>query len=220
MSLTLFGAPLSPFVRKTALCLLEKSLDYQQEMVSPSDPPEGFREISPLGRIPALKDNDLALADSSVICQYLEEKYPHTTPLYGANAEQRAIIRWLEKYADYELAALCTTGVLVNRVFLPLHGKEPDEAKISEIMHKKLPPLLDYLEATLADNTYFVGNALSMADLAIGSQLLSLEQGKESIDANRWPKLAAHFQRIKARPSVQGLQVGEHRILEKLGVAL
>ncbi|WBH40933.1 Stringent starvation protein A-like protein [Pseudomonas aeruginosa] len=83
MSLTLYGAPLSPFVRKVRLLLAEKGLDYQLEAIAPFGQPAWYREISPLGRIPALRDGDLALADSSVICQYLEERYPEPPNLQG-----------------------------------------------------------------------------------------------------------------------------------------
>lgn len=103
MSLTLYGAPLSPFVRKVRLLLAEKGLDYQLEAIAPFGQPAWYREISPLGRIPALRDGDLALADSSVICQYLEERYPEP-PNLRATPRQPRSVRWLEKYADYEIA--------------------------------------------------------------------------------------------------------------------
>nr|MBP8203491.1 glutathione S-transferase family protein [Pseudomonas sp.] len=99
MSLIVYGAPLSPYVRKLRLFLAEKGLDYQLEIIMPfGQQPEWYRELSPLGRIPALKDGDFTLADSSVICHYLEEKHPELPPLYGSTPEQRAKISWLEKY--------------------------------------------------------------------------------------------------------------------------
>ncbi len=97
MSVTLYGVPLSPFVRKVRLCLQEKGLDYQLETVMPFTPPDWYYAINPLGRIPALKDGDCTLADSSVICQYLEEVYPATPTLYGDSAQARGQVRWLEK---------------------------------------------------------------------------------------------------------------------------
>ncbi|VFT05213.1 glutathione S-transferase [Pseudomonas aeruginosa] len=48
MSLTLYGAPLSPFVRKVRLLLAEKGLDYQLEAIAPFGQPAWYREISPL----------------------------------------------------------------------------------------------------------------------------------------------------------------------------
>ena len=97
MSLILYGATLSPFVRKVRLLLAEKGLDYQLEIVAPFNQPDWFMEISPLGRIPALRDGELTLADSGVIAQYLEEQYPEAPALYGRDAVERARIRWLEK---------------------------------------------------------------------------------------------------------------------------
>jgi len=76
MALTVLGGGVSPFVRKVRVVLAEKGLDYQHENVNPFGPPEGWREISPLGRIPAFKDGDKVINDSSVICAYLERRFP------------------------------------------------------------------------------------------------------------------------------------------------
>ncbi|WP_061237924.1 glutathione S-transferase family protein [Ectopseudomonas composti] len=217
MSLTVYGAPLSPFVRKLCLCLIEKGLDYELEVVMPFGQPDWFRELNPLGRIPAFRDGDLTLADSSVICQYLEDRHPERKPLYGADAEQRAKVRWLEKYADYELAPLCTFSVFRNRVLKATMGQPCDEEKVQQTLRDKLPSHFDYLEATLGDKPYFLGDQLSMADLALASQLINMEHGGETLDASRWPALAAHYERVKARPSIQQVLPRELRTLEKIG---
>ncbi|NWL81069.1 glutathione S-transferase family protein [Pseudomonas taiwanensis] len=216
MSLTLFGAPLSPFVRKVRLYLLEKGLDYQLEVVSPFSQPSWFRELSPLGRIPALRDGDMTLADSSVICQYLEEKHPELSPLYGRDAGERARVRWLEKYSDYELAPLATFGVFRNRTLKPSMGRACDEATVQAALVDKLPPHFDYLERTLGNAEYLVGEQLTMADLAFVTQLVNMEHGGERLDADRWPRLAAHYERLVARDSVQAVLPGELKILAKL----
>ncbi|MFI8747621.1 glutathione S-transferase family protein [Pseudomonas sp. NPDC077186] len=217
MSLTVYGAPLSPFVRKLCLCLLEKGLDYQLEIVTPFGQPDWYRELNPLGRIPAFRDGELTLADSSVICQYLEERYPERLALYGEGAAQRAQVRWLEKYADYELAPQCTFGVFRNRTLKPSLGQPCDEAKVQAALHDKLPGHFDYLEGVLGKAEFFVGERLSMADLALACQLINMQHGGETLDAARWPHLAAHYARIKARASVQQLLPRELRTLEKIG---
>ena len=216
MSLIVYGAPLSPFVRKLRLFLAEKGLEYQLEIITPFGQPEWYRELSPLGRIPALKDDDFALADSSVICHYLEEKYPDLEALYGSTPAQRARINWLEKYADYELAPLTTFAVFRNRVLKPTMQQPCDEAAVQSALHDKLPAHFDYLEKTLGNADSFVDNRLSMADLAISCQLINLEHGGERVDGQRWPQLAALLERIKARPSVQAVLPGEQRTLAKL----
>ena len=76
----LYARP-SPFVRKVRAYLALKGIDYALEPVNPFDPPAGYRDISPLGKIPAWRDDDVTLADSSVILLYLERRHP-APPLY------------------------------------------------------------------------------------------------------------------------------------------
>src|SRR5215813_8170252 len=80
MTLTIYGSTVSPFVRKVRVVMAEKGLQYSIDPVSPFRAPPDFRDISPLGRIPAFRDTDLPepnhLSDSSVICDYVEHKYP------------------------------------------------------------------------------------------------------------------------------------------------
>ncbi|MDX1723007.1 MAG: glutathione S-transferase family protein [Pseudomonas sp.] len=215
MSLTVYGAPLSPFVRKVRLFLAEKDLEYSLENILPFGQPAWFRDLSPLGRIPALKDGDFSLADSSVICQYLEDNYPEH-PLLGRNAEQRARVRWLEKYSDYELAPLCTFSVFRNRALKPSMGQPCDEAAVQSTLTEKLPAHFDYLEQTLGTAEYFVGDSLTLADLAFACQMINMEHGGEQLDAQRWPNLAALYRRVNARPSVQALLPSEQKVLAKM----
>jgi glutathione S-transferase len=216
MSLTVYGAPLSPFVRKVRLFLAEKALDYQLEIILPfGTQPDWYRDLSPLGRIPALKDGDFTLADSSVICQYLDEKYPQAS-LLGQNSEQRAQVRWLEKYADYELAPLCTFTVFRNRALKPSMGQSCDEAAVQKALHEQSPVHFDYLENTLGTAEYLVGDSLTLADLALACQLINMQHGGEQVDAQRWPNLSAHFTRVSARASVQSVLPGEQKMLAKM----
>lgn len=216
MSMILYGAPLSPFVRKVRLLLAEKGLDHQLEVIDPFKQPDWFAEISPLRRIPAFRDGDLSLADSSVIAQYVEEQYPQAPALYGDTATVRANIRWLEKYADYELAPLTTFGVFANRVLNPMMGKPCNEDVVEQILATKLPKHFNYLEKALGDAEYFVGDRLSIADLAFACQIANLQHGGESIDGARWPRLAALYERLCKRPSLQGVLPDERTLLAKL----
>jgi len=216
MSLIIYGAPLSPFVRKVRLFLAEKNLDYQLKIILPFGQPDWYQELSPLGRIPAMKDGDFTLADSSVICQYLDDKYKDRTTLLGQSAEQRAQVRWLEKYADYELAPLCTFSVFRNRILKPSMGQSCDEKAVQEALHEKLPAHFDYLEQTLGSAEYLVGDSLTLADLALACQLINMQHGNEQLDAQRWPNLSAHYARIKARASMETVLPGEMKMLAKL----
>ncbi len=216
MSRILYGAPLSPFVRKVRLCLAKKALDHELEVVLPFTPPAWFFDISPLGRIPAFRDGEFTLADSAVICQYLEDAYPATLRLYGQDARQAARIRWLEKYADYEIAPLATFTVFGQRLLKPAMGQASDEVAVRHALDDQLPRHLDYLERELGTEAFFVGDSLSLADLALACQWVNLQYGGEQLDASRWPGLWQHHQRICALPAVQAVLQSEQWVLQKL----
>ncbi len=216
MSLIVYGAALSPFVRKVRGCLLEKKLDYRMELILPRNQPDWYFKINPLGRIPALRDGDFDICDSSVICSYLEQKYPQTAALCGNSPEELAEFRWFEKYADYEVAPLATFTVFFNRTLAKSMGLPCDEAAVQKAL-AKLVTHFDYLEQQLAENDYFVAQRFTLADLAIVTQWVNFSYGHEELDAARWPKLAAHKQRILQRESLQTLLADEAKMLARLG---
>src|ERR1700744_4095872 len=113
-TLTVIGNYISPYVRKVLVCMELKGLAYEIDPITPFVGDDRFTALNPLRRVPVLLDGDLVLNDSSVICQYLEDKYPAPS-LYPADIVQRAKARWLEEYADTRLA-----DVLVWRLFYQL----------------------------------------------------------------------------------------------------
>lgn len=215
MSLILYGASLSPFVRKVRTSLLEKKLDYSMEMIIPRNQPDWYYQINPLGRIPALRDGEFEICDSAVICAYLDEKYPDTPALCGNTIEEKARIRWFEKYGDYELAPLATFTVFFNRALAKSMGLPSDEDAVQKALIK-LVTHFDYLEQQLADNDYFVGNRFTLADIAIVTQWVNLSYGQEPLNADKWPKLVAHQQRVLARESLQVLKEDETKMLARI----
>jgi glutathione S-transferase len=70
------GSYLSPYVRKVLVCLHIKRVPYEIDPIVPFYGDEKFTVVSPLRRVPVFIDGDMTLADSTVICEYLEEKYP------------------------------------------------------------------------------------------------------------------------------------------------
>lgn len=216
MGLILYGASLSPFVRKVRACLLEKQLDYSMELILPRNQPDWYYQINPLGRIPALRDGDFDICDSAVICGYLDAQYPTALTLCGETAEEVARIRWLEKYADYEVAPLATFTVFFNRVLTKSMGLPCDEAAVATALGK-LVAHFDYLEQQLGGNDYFVGHRFTLADIAIVTQWVNFSYAKEQLDATRWPKLVAHQARVLQRQSLQSLLADEAKMLARLG---
>ena len=215
MKLKLLGAPLSPFVRKAILTLKLKELPYELTPVLPFNFPDWFVELNPLKRIPVLTANDTPIADSSVICQFLDT-LSDTTRLIPDNPLDAARVRWFEKYADYELAPHLTFTIFRNRFLLPSLGKPGDEAAIEKSLTVKLPPMLTYLEQTLADNDYLVGDSITLADIAILSQFISFRHGGEQPDSNQYPLLCAYLDRLMQLPAVVETWEKECAIIQKM----
>ena len=94
--------------------------------------------------------------------------------------------------------------------------KPTDEALVQSALNEKLPPLFDYLEDYLGDNEFFVGESLTLADIAVSCQLMNMEHGGEQLDESRWPKLAALHSRVKQGTAMQSMLEGEQKILASL----
>lgn len=211
---TLYGAPLSPFVRKVRSLLVIKEIEYTPKMIVPYATPDGYETLSPLKRVPALTLGDICLADSAVICHFLDDYYPQT-PMIPKDFVARSHCEWLEKFADYELAPWTTFTVFRQRVLYKLEGKDIDQATIDSAINDKLPPLFNYLESQLS-GLYFIGDSLSLADLAIASQLISFEHGGEQIEPARWPKLSAFYKNMCEQPFLTEIIQSEKVALKKL----
>ena len=96
----LYHLPLSPFSRKVRLVLAEKRLAFDLRVEKPWERRVEYLELNPSGSVPALvEENGLAIPDSSVICEYLEEAYPDT-PLLGHTLAERVEVRRLVAWLD------------------------------------------------------------------------------------------------------------------------
>ncbi|QUL36941.1 glutathione S-transferase family protein [Erythrobacter sp. JK5] len=205
----IYGSPVSPFVRKCAALCLEKDVPFETEAVNVFDPPQWFVDISPMKRIPVLRDRSIAaegvagtVADSSAICALIEKKHPEP-PLYPADPYAHGRALFIEEYADTVLAPVGGLGIFRPIFFAAQKGEEPDLATARETWAAKLPPVLDYLDGALGDNGFYAGDALSIADIAVACVLMQISLVAETpIDS--WPRLAAHFERMKTRPSIAG----------------
>jgi glutathione S-transferase len=222
MTLIVYGSNVSPFVRKVRVVLAEKNIPYTLEQVNPFRPGPDFLAISPLKRIPVLRDTDQpepnTLPDSSVICDYIEHKFP-TPRLYPSDPMHRARALWLEEYADSILAQTIGPGLFFERVVKKMMRAETDEALCARTLAEKLPPLFDYLEKELGDASYFVGNAFSIADITIATMLVNFDHAGETVDAARWPHLAGFMKRLHDRPSFKACIEEERPLVQRFRAA-
>ena len=96
----LYHLPLSPFARKVRLVLAEKRLAFEMRVEKPWERRADYLALNPSGSVPTLvEETGLAIPDSGVICEYLEEAYPDI-PLMGHTLAERVEIRRLVAWLD------------------------------------------------------------------------------------------------------------------------
>jgi glutathione S-transferase len=198
----IYGVPPSPFVRKTMLAHAIKGISFDLIPMPPGNDDPEFRAASPMGKIPGYRVNDeLGFSDSSVIIAYLE-RTNSDNPLYPGNPEDFARALWFEVYSDTKLSEV-TSALYFQRILGPtFFQKATDEERVNDLITNLIPQPLDYLEQQLAGKDYFVGNHFSVADLAIGSHMMSLMHANFDLDATRWPSLATFATHFMNRPEV------------------
>jgi glutathione S-transferase len=209
----LYGSTLSPFVRKVAAFAAEKGLALEPVRVAPGDENREFREVSPFGKIPGFRDGDFGISDSSAIVHYLEAKYPEPA-LIPAEPQARARVIWFEEFADTILAA-AGAKVFFNRIVAPRFlDRSGDEVAAAAAVRDELPKLFDYLEKVVpAPGGFLVGQAITLADIAVASPFVNLGHCGVDVDCDRHPRVAAYVDSILARPSFAPIVESERRFL-------
>lgn len=212
MTIKVHGHPLSPFVRKVLLTLDAKGIEYENVVVMPNDPSPAFRAISPLGRIPALQHDDFTVPDSSVICRYLDRVFP-AKPIYPADPKLDARACWIEEYADTKAIENCA-GLFQQRFLFPkMFNRPTDQTVVDNILANGMPPVLAYLESIAPESGYFVGGALSIADIAVTTCFLQAQYGDFEVDGGKYPKLGRYLKAAFASPIVTGRMAKERAVL-------
>ncbi|MEP5764358.1 MAG: glutathione S-transferase family protein [Halieaceae bacterium] len=212
----IYGANVSPFVRKVLVVAAAKGLDFEHEPVMPGSDDAEFRLASPIGKIPGFMDGELRVSDSSIICEYLEEKYP-AVRMQPDTPELRARARWYEEYADTKFVEMCT-AFFFERIAKKLFGDDsgPDEARLKQVAEELAPVTLAYVESQVPDSGFLFGDDLYIADVALISPTVNAAYGGYEIDAQEFPKVAAYRARVMAHPAMAGVLEVERAMLAAL----
>jgi len=144
---------LCPYVQRAVITLVEKGLAHERTYINLADKPAWFSALSPLGKVPLLLvDEEVAVFESSVICEYLEETTPGPK-LHPENALERARHRaWIE-FASSVLGDIWGFETALNAATA--------QAKAGDLKAK-----FAQIERTLSVGPYFAGSAFSSVDAA------------------------------------------------------
>jgi glutathione S-transferase len=229
--LTIIGNHVSPFVRKVLAVCETKHLQYQVDSIVPFFGDDRFTQLSPLRRIPVLVDGDVVLNDSSVICEYLEDKWPQV-PVLPREPAERARARFLDEYADTRITDVLLWKVFGRALVAPaIFGVPRDVDAIQKTMVEEYPAVMDQLEHWAPAASFTLGAIPGLADFSVASHFANLRWARQTVDATRWPRASAWINRVEQRFPLQQLNAigekllrvppGGHRpVLQALGVAV
>lgn len=139
----LFHLPLSPFSRKIRLLLAEKRLPCELRVEKVWEQRSEYLDLNPAGTVPTLlEDSGLAIPDSTVIAEYLEEAYPDT-PLLGRTHAERVETRRLAAWFDGKFHAEVTNRLVGEKYMRRLAGRGNPDAAILRAGYAALGPHLE-----------------------------------------------------------------------------
>jgi glutathione S-transferase len=192
----LISFKICPFVQRSVIVLLEKGVDYDITYINLKEPPEWFKSISPLGKVPVLRVGDEVVFESAVIMEYLDEVNPPslhpTDPL--RKAHNRA---WIE----------FASTLFMSQFNMVMAQEQAEGEKAEQELRDKLAQVNGQLRGPL-----FNGEAFSLVDAAYAPlfmRLALLEQWQPLGLLEGMPKMQAWSERLLNRPSVKNSVVAE-----------
>ncbi len=201
---TLYHLWLHPFSRKVRIALSEKKLSFELQIEKIWERRTEFLAMNPAGDVPVIIEPDgTTLANSMVICEYLEEVYPEIN-LVGSDPIQRAETRRLVGWFDVKFNREVTDNLIGEKLmkrFLKLG--EPHGPSI-RAGHANIHYHLDYIGFLMERRNWLAGDYFSLADISAAAHLSAIDYigdvpWEEHQAAREW------YARVKSRPSFKPL---------------
>ncbi len=201
--LELISFKVCPFVQRSVIALHEKQVDFKLTHIMPSDQPDWFKEISPLGKVPVLKVGDNPVFESAVILEYLDEVY--APQLHPNDPLEKATHRsWMEYCSD-----------LVMTQFKMLTSKDKDGF---EENRDKLKQGLQRLDTVVAETTpFFAGEDFTLVDTVYAPLFMRLKIVEEiqPLGLDISPRLQTWADALLARETVKNSVVDDFEAVFK-----
>jgi glutathione S-transferase len=202
--LVLYHFWLSPFARKVRVALAEKGVPFELRLEREADRRPEFLALNPAGEVPVLvEEDDTALADSSAICEYLEETRPEV-PLLGSTPAQRAETRRLVGWFDGKFNREVTENLVGEKLMKRLNGQGHPHAQAIRAGLANIHYHLDYIAYLAERRTWLAGDDFSLADIAAGAHLSTVDYLGD-VPWDDHPEARLWYARIKSRPSFRPL---------------
>jgi glutathione S-transferase len=180
--ITLYDADRCPYCARVRIVLAEKGIEYETVAVDLDDRPAWIYEKNPLGRVPVLEEDTFLLAESAVIDEYLDERYPEPS-LWPADPAERALGRMLVFRFDE-----------LSKPYYALRRGDDGAAE-------RLDAALGALAGLLQRQQFLTGREFGLADVAYVPWILRARD-RMDVDLERFPAVSEWVGRLEQRPSI------------------
>ncbi len=196
MALRLHAHPLASYCWKVLIALYETGTPFESALVDLGDPDgrAAFLALSPMGKMPALEDEGRVVLESSIIIEYLDQRFPGPRPLLPAG-DGALDVRFWDRFFDLYVQEPMQR-IVADRL-RPEANRDPLGV---EQARGVLATACGVVEDRMGGRTWAVGDDFTLADCAAAPALFYADQVQPL--AERWPVTAAYLQRLSQRPSV------------------
>ncbi|MEP7032276.1 MAG: glutathione S-transferase family protein [Pseudolabrys sp.] len=230
--LTLYNAAHSTCSQKVRICLAEKNLKFEDIRLDLGKGKDHLKpdylKINPNGVVPTLVDDGAVIIDSSVICEYLDERFP-AVPLTPADLVERATMRaWMRFLEEVPTAAVRVPSF--NMGFLPrfdgldrkqFEAEQSDIRPIRKQFYRRMGPsgfkkedvdasieqltnTCARMDKALAHGPWLLGAQYSLADIIVAPLIDRMaDLGFTAIWDPKFPRVTDWYARMQARPAFQ-----------------
>jgi glutathione S-transferase len=180
--LTLYDAARCPYCARARIALAEKGIEFEALGIDLDDRPQWIYEKNAKGRVPVVEEDAWILPESSVIMEYLEERYPDP-PLLPADPADRALARvWIFRHDDF------------TKPYYALRRGENGAAE-------RLVAELAKLDAALERQPWLTGAAYGLADIAYVPWVLRARD-MLGVSLDEFPAVRSWLDRLEERPAI------------------
>ena len=180
--LTLYDAARCPYCARARIALAEKGLEYEALEVDLNDRPQWIYEKNPTGRVPVIEEDAWILPESSVILEYLEERYPEPA-LLPPDPADRALARvWIFRHDAFTR---------------PYYALRRGEDGAGDMLDEQLAKLED----ALSRQPWLTGAEYGLADIAYVPWVL---RARDMLDVSlaAFPAIRDWLARLEERPAI------------------
>lgn len=214
-TLQLYFAKASTFAQRTRVVVLEKGIDFTPIEIDLQNKPDGFTQISRYGKVPAIKHGDVALYESAIINEYLNEVFPEP-PLLPNEPGERAIARiWID-YANTRLVPA------FNKFLRGQNAQEQEQGR-REFLESLLYLEQEGLGKRSGNGPYWLGDTFSLVDISFYpwfERLPLLEHFRQFTLPSETPLLQQWWNTVRDRDSIVAVANSTDFYLERFAKIL